>query len=99
VHLYQDLLPTQTPGPTAARGVDLETVIRSTAREPDSRLHSWANSCSGSSLCDASGLDGQLGHVADIEQRIADLAGDRSPIVGPELRIFRVDQRALQSRS
>jgi hypothetical protein len=100
VRLYQDLLRTQSPGPTSVPGVRLEAVLRAHMRRPASALADWASACGRSAVCDRTGLDGQLRDLAAVETRFRAVAGDANPIVGPELRIFRLDrQRLTQSRS
>jgi hypothetical protein len=98
VSLYQDLLATSTPGPTRAPGVELAAVIRSGgprlfAAQP-SRVEPLADGCERVPVCDLGVVDlgEELGRAADLERRVRALAGPADqPLVGPELRVFRVE--------
>jgi hypothetical protein len=94
VHLYQDLLPTRTPGPTKIPGISLAGVVRpaeGTISEQRSFVAGLADVCDGT--CDLGIVDvgAELGRVADLERRLRALGhpGDE-PLIGPELRIYRV---------
>lgn len=99
VSLYQDLLATKTLGPTKVPGIELEGIVRPVAARSSSRIGGWASACSGAALCDLGLVD--LGHelslAAAIERRVRALgsSGDE-PLVGPELRIFHVDQSTIR---
>ena len=72
VRVYQELLPTTSPGPTQVPGIVLAGVLRPT--DPTSN-------CSGLADC-----------AEDVERRLRSLApGDDRSLVGPEIRIYRVD--------
>jgi 4-amino-4-deoxy-L-arabinose transferase-like glycosyltransferase len=94
VRLYQDLLATETPGPTKVPGIELQGVVRPAAQAALARQHSriegLANACD---VCDFGVVDlrSELGLAAGIELRVRALAAaDGASLVGPELRIYRV---------
>jgi hypothetical protein len=99
VRLYQDLLATRSPGPTRVPGIELEAIVRSATAPRRARLTELADACRSASLCDLAGIDKQLIEAAGVEEQLRALAGSENQLlVGPELRIFRV-QRNVQSRS
>jgi hypothetical protein len=99
VHLYQDLVATAKPGPTKARGVVLEKIVRPDLPVEPSRLADLAAHCS--ALCNLGIVDlrSELGLAAIIEQRLRALhdAGT-APLAGPELRIYHVVRETSKTR-
>jgi hypothetical protein len=97
VRLYQDLLARSRPGPTGIAGIDLEAVVRPSEPRAISWLAKAGRGCQGSALCDLGPVD--LGtdvvEAQSVASRVRALASaDGRWLVGPELRIFRVQDPA-----
>jgi hypothetical protein len=90
VRLYQDLLATDTPGPTDVPGVELAGVLRPALGRTGAAP---PRACHGLPVCDLGVVDlgALIGRGESVERRTRALArsGDE-PLTGPEIRIYRV---------